>query len=382
MVGGQGRADDAGMTNEQPSVQRILRRRSDERVIGGVASGLGDYFNIDPLLVRIGFVGLMVFGGMGVFLYIVAWLLVPDDATDQSAVQRALGGGPWGIVLAVVLALVGISIFFTVIAGVSQPLGGGGDGWPAVGLALVVVAVGAIFLRRGEPAADPVTATEPAQSDAVATAPVRVAVRRQRRPPSPLAGYVLGGGLAAIGLLALSANAIGATVHLGQYFGLALGVIGLGLVIGAWWGHARGLILLGLLLLPFAIAASFVTVPLEGGFGDQRFSPRSAAEVEEQYRLAGGELVLDLTRMDASSEPISIAASVAMGELAVWIPEDAALEVDATVGAGDLMVLDWFESGTSISDRQALDGAGQTFILDLEAGIGRVRVETVATEDR
>src|SRR3989337_383835 len=56
---------------------RLLRRRTSDRVIGGVAGGLGDYFNIDPLLVRIGFVGLMIFGGAGLVLYVVAWLLIP-----------------------------------------------------------------------------------------------------------------------------------------------------------------------------------------------------------------------------------------------------------------------------------------------------------------
>src|SRR5919112_1865473 len=51
-------ADDQPMTTEQPQAERrFLRRGTDDRVIGGVASGLGDYLNVDPLLIRIGFVG-------------------------------------------------------------------------------------------------------------------------------------------------------------------------------------------------------------------------------------------------------------------------------------------------------------------------------------
>nr|MBA2633248.1 PspC domain-containing protein [Chloroflexota bacterium] len=50
------------MTTEQPTAPRLLRRRADDRVVGGVASGIGDFLNVDPLLIRIGFVGLMVFG--------------------------------------------------------------------------------------------------------------------------------------------------------------------------------------------------------------------------------------------------------------------------------------------------------------------------------
>jgi len=91
MVVGAMAADHPGMTTEQPTAPRLLRRRGDDRVLGGVASGLADYFNVDPLLVRIGFVGLMVFNGLGLGLYLLAWLLVPTDTDNQSVVQRIIG---------------------------------------------------------------------------------------------------------------------------------------------------------------------------------------------------------------------------------------------------------------------------------------------------
>ena len=61
MVAGPIAADHRDMTTEQPTAPRLLRRRGDDRVLGGVASGLADYFNVDPLLVRIGFVGRRLF---------------------------------------------------------------------------------------------------------------------------------------------------------------------------------------------------------------------------------------------------------------------------------------------------------------------------------
>ena len=70
------------------STARILRRRVSDRVIGGVAGGLGDYFEIDPLLLRIAFVGLMIFGGAGLVLYVIAWLLIPGDGHDRSVASR------------------------------------------------------------------------------------------------------------------------------------------------------------------------------------------------------------------------------------------------------------------------------------------------------
>jgi|AntRauTorckE6833_2_1112554.scaffolds.fasta_scaffold00301_11 phage shock protein C len=56
-----------------------LFRDTSNQVIGGVASGLGRYFNIDPLLVRILFVLLAIFGGGGLIIYILLWIFVPDN---------------------------------------------------------------------------------------------------------------------------------------------------------------------------------------------------------------------------------------------------------------------------------------------------------------
>jgi phage shock protein C len=61
--------------------KRILRSR-DDRVIAGVASGLARYFNTDPLFVRLGFVLLAFFQGFGVLLYLVLWLLLPNEGSQ------------------------------------------------------------------------------------------------------------------------------------------------------------------------------------------------------------------------------------------------------------------------------------------------------------
>src|SRR3954467_3397683 len=60
-----------------PRSNKRLFRRTDDKMIGGVASGLADYFDIDPVLARIGFVVLAVAGGAGVLAYLVMWWLVP-----------------------------------------------------------------------------------------------------------------------------------------------------------------------------------------------------------------------------------------------------------------------------------------------------------------
>ena len=58
--------------------RRILRSRN-ERMIAGVAGGLATYFNIDPLIVRLGFALLSMFNGIGIMLYLLLWLLLPNE---------------------------------------------------------------------------------------------------------------------------------------------------------------------------------------------------------------------------------------------------------------------------------------------------------------
>ncbi len=66
-----------------PQTQRLLRSR--ERLVAGVAGGLARYFGVDPIIVRLVFAVLGLINGIGVVLYLVLWLLMPnEDAAEQS----------------------------------------------------------------------------------------------------------------------------------------------------------------------------------------------------------------------------------------------------------------------------------------------------------
>jgi phage shock protein PspC (stress-responsive transcriptional regulator) len=56
---------------------KFYRSRKD-RFIGGVAGGLAEYMNIDPILVRVVFVLILFFNGFGLLLYIILWIIVPE----------------------------------------------------------------------------------------------------------------------------------------------------------------------------------------------------------------------------------------------------------------------------------------------------------------
>ena len=58
------------------TVRRLYRSRTD-RKIAGICGGLANYFDIDPVIVRLAWVLLFFLGGSGIFLYIIAWIVIP-----------------------------------------------------------------------------------------------------------------------------------------------------------------------------------------------------------------------------------------------------------------------------------------------------------------
>lgn len=63
-------------TTDNPTPSQLYRS-STNRMIGGVAGGLGEYLNIDPTIIRIGFILLTLLNGIGVVIYLVMWVLIP-----------------------------------------------------------------------------------------------------------------------------------------------------------------------------------------------------------------------------------------------------------------------------------------------------------------
>ncbi len=79
-----------------------LERSRESSVIGGVCGGLGEYFNIDPVIFRIAFIILALAEGVGIVAYVICWIAIPrrpegkkaevvagakDDSRDDSRVE-------------------------------------------------------------------------------------------------------------------------------------------------------------------------------------------------------------------------------------------------------------------------------------------------------
>lgn len=81
-------SDDIGhQVDAQPGDTKRLLRNPDGAYVAGVASGLGAYFTIDPIFFRILFVILTFFYGLGLLLYVLFWLLVPEAKSSSDKLQ-------------------------------------------------------------------------------------------------------------------------------------------------------------------------------------------------------------------------------------------------------------------------------------------------------
>ena len=60
-------------------MSKKLMRKSDDRMVFGVASGIADYLNIDPVIVRLLFVLMTLAGGHGILVYLILTVIMPEE---------------------------------------------------------------------------------------------------------------------------------------------------------------------------------------------------------------------------------------------------------------------------------------------------------------
>ncbi len=79
--------DDSGQFEDSRKYHRRLFRDPDNYYVGGVCSGLAEYFNIDPLWVRLAFVVLLFAKGLGLLIYVIMWIVVPKARSTAEKLQ-------------------------------------------------------------------------------------------------------------------------------------------------------------------------------------------------------------------------------------------------------------------------------------------------------
>jgi len=71
----------------EQKIRRRLYRDGDNRVLGGVCSGMGAYFNIDPVILRVIFILVLFMGGASILIYIILWIVVPKAKTTAQRLE-------------------------------------------------------------------------------------------------------------------------------------------------------------------------------------------------------------------------------------------------------------------------------------------------------
>ncbi|SES47246.1 phage shock protein C (PspC) family protein [Pedococcus cremeus] len=112
-----------------------VRRDTEDKWLAGVCSGIANRLGVDPLVIRAALVVLILLGGIGVTLYLIAWAFIPNDREEIVAERGLRHGDFWGIAILVLIALSlvgGTGVF-------------DGNGWGLWWLWWLVIAVGVVI---------------------------------------------------------------------------------------------------------------------------------------------------------------------------------------------------------------------------------------------
>jgi phage shock protein C len=91
-----------------PGPTKIYRSKSD-KVVGGVCGGLGQAVGVDPVWFRLGFIFLGLSSGIGLVLYLIAWIIIPETPEGLVVVPRASSNS--AVAFGIFLLAVGSALF-------------------------------------------------------------------------------------------------------------------------------------------------------------------------------------------------------------------------------------------------------------------------------
>ncbi|EYT63170.1 PspC family transcriptional regulator [Dietzia sp. UCD-THP] len=398
-------------THDVPSELRSLWRTRpvrtpDDAKIAGICGGFGRRYGVDPVLFRIAFVIAALWGGAGVFLYALLWLLLRSAGDEVSKGEALIGRGrASGSKITAVILVVVVLLSAPTFGGSGESLFVGAGfliaiamlagwyglhrrtpvppaGWSEVSAVRPQTAradsgrtagasqepgsgPGAPYGPPVPPTWDPLGAAPFAWDlpDPGATPPPAPA---PPRPRSRLTKVTLGlaliavavaGGLATLGgVLWLDATRIAA---------IGLAVVAGGLLVGAVTRRGHGLLVVAGPLAGFVLLASLVQVP-EGGWegtGEQLIQITDPAQLDAPINHQVGSLTVDMRELELDRDrSYSIANNV--GEVQVLLPDGVAVETNCTTDVGSV------DCPTGLSG----DASGPVLTLSVHSGVGSIMV--------
>jgi phage shock protein PspC (stress-responsive transcriptional regulator) len=331
-------------TSEQHDVpaRRFVRTR-ERRLVGGVCSGLGSQFGVDPLLIRIAFVGLTFFGGAGFWLYLAILLLVPEEGASRAPIRVRRSSLPLiaGVIALVAAAGIALSTVDYESAGSA----------PALGAACGLLAVFSLVARYARRRLRSRSAGTPQSAD------LRLAVNLA------LATTVT----AETALLALAGAWLAGIDERAAAW--AVVAVGAALVACAFLRVRRVLVP----ALAFALAVAVFAaagVDLHGGFGERVYRPHTLGQLRTSYRLGAGRLEIDLRDLAFPAGITSMRVRLGVGEAVVVVPDEVCVATRARVGGGFVGALDRETGGLDVNWSARPTPPMSTRVLMLEGSVG------------
>lgn len=401
-----------------------LRRSTDDRMVAGVAGGIARALDIDPVIVRIGFVVLTLVGFAGPVLYVACWLLVPLEGTSRSILGDAFD-------LRSDSQLRTVGLIVAAVIAVAAVLGDGAWGpagwfwWPLWLTAWVAIPVGAAYWffvvrpRQAQrqrfvppppytppagpavpfaaaPAGDTETSTtgDTEMTEPVSTGEGTAVLDDPLPPPPPPPGapptsvlpprsprekwspalllVTLSTVVAAMGVLGLW-SATQDPLRPAVYVAVALAIVTLGLFVGTRIGHPGPLVLVGLLLLP-VLAATSIVPHFSAGRID--LEPITAAGLTDRIEQGAGEVRVDLTTIQDPQNLAgrSLEIDNGLGNVTVFVPDGLDIDVETALSfGGRIEVFDRLDDGQSPRLDVPSDAPG-AFELDIDGSAGEILV--------
>jgi phage shock protein PspC (stress-responsive transcriptional regulator) len=320
---------------------RRLTRSTTDKYVSGVAGGLGRYFGIDATLFRIAFGVSMLFGGVGIVAYLAMIAFLPTDDGQPAWIEGR--SRTTTIVLTVLLVIAGFSML-------SPPGFLLGPGlFVAAGLSVLGVALYRAF--GGERSDDP--------ARIVARATLVLLVLAAALAAATGIGFIaaIGGGtaIAAIAILA-----------------------GIGLIVAGLFGGPRWLILpVMVLVMPLAVVSA-ADIDLRGGVDQREFRPSSVEDLQPEYRLGMGQMVLDLRDVTLPPGRTQVNLRLGVGEAIVRVPDGACAATEAEIGVGEAELpgqspKHGFDIDVDQSGRAP--GARPQLLVVADVGVGHLQVD-------
>ncbi|MDR7302564.1 PspC domain-containing protein [Haloactinomyces albus] len=387
---------------------RPVRPRTGTK-LGGVSAALGNRYGIDPVLVRVAFVVGTFYGGAGIVLYLLGWLLLPREGTGRPGESRShTTSGPMLVLLVLLLipalfAVTDLAGLFGLILGglalyllhrhyrdrtprdrtpapgspaqVEQPTGGENNTW---------VYPGADRDSAGYSTAAETERTSPPSWDPLGAAPFAWDLPEpgeQHQPePEPPRAQRRSVTLVTLGL-ALSAGGISMASGMSPADAVAIGVgvLGTGMVVGAFLHGGRGLIGFAVPAAVLAMLLSVLPIDPWRGFTSQQVRPDTIGAVRGNYTGSVGNIELHLDDLRfAEGQDLGTRAHIGLGNISVHLPPDVDATVRCSTDMGAVDCLGEQREGrqprVETTDFGADGPGGGTITLDLTAGTGNVEV--------